>query len=69
LQSKPAERKLHPWPGTCPTASLALQPPGQPGQDCLRLQFSIDDDAQLQMEGLDLRSGERLGKQKLGTVQ
>ena len=69
LRASSGERRIHRWPETCNPVCLALNPPGQPGQDCLRLQFSIDDNAQLQMEGMDLRSGERLNKQKLGTVR
>ncbi|MFL0733073.1 MAG: Hsp70 family protein [Prochlorococcus sp.] len=69
LQASSAERRIDHWSDNCNPTSLALNPPGQPGQDCLKLQFSIDDNAQLQMEGIDLRSGERLNKQKLGSVR
>jgi molecular chaperone DnaK (HSP70) len=52
-----------------PPAPLALQPPGQAGQDRLRLRFAIDAAALLRLEGEDLVSGEPLAPLCLGPVR
>ena len=52
-----------------PCFKLMLNPPGQPGEDCLKLQFHIDEQAELIMEGEDLRNGSRLERISLGTVR
>ncbi|MBL6798138.1 MAG: Hsp70 family protein [Synechococcus sp. BS307-5m-G39] len=52
-----------------PCFQLMLNPPGQPGEDCLKLQFHIDEQAELIMEGEDLRNGSRLERISLGTVR
>ena len=64
---KEADTRVTPWPGLSPC--LDLDPPAQPGEDCLRLRFSIDAEALLQMEGQDLRSGMPVARQSLGPVQ
>ena len=48
---------------------LELNPLGQPGEDCLRLAFHLDDDAQLVMSGEDLRTGLAIEPSTLITVQ
>ena len=48
---------------------LPLDPPGETGQDCLRLRISIDADAGLIAEIHDLRSGRELPALQLGTVR
>ena len=48
---------------------LPLDPPGQPGEDCLRLRFHLNDQAELILEGEDLRTGESLDPRPLGTVR
>ena len=48
---------------------LPLDPPGQPGEDCLKLRFHLNDQAELILEGEDLRSGESLEPRPLGTVR
>ena len=48
---------------------LELNPLGQPGEDCLRLAFHLDDDAQLVMSGEDLRTGLAIEPCTLITVQ
>ena len=48
---------------------LELNPLGQPGEDCLRLAFHLDDDAQLVMSGEDLRTGLAIEACTLTTVQ
>ena len=44
-------------------------PPGQPGEDCLKLRFHLNDKAELILEGDDLRTGAPLERQVLGTVR
>ena len=51
------------------TIRLELNPPGQPGEDCLRLAFQLDDDAQLVLNGEDLRTGQAIEPVTLTTVQ
>jgi len=46
-----------------------LQPPGQRGQDRLRLRFSIDGEGQLLVEGEDLGGGAPLARRRLGPVR
>ena len=50
-------------------ANLPLNPPGNPGEDCLRLKFRLNEQAQLIVEGEDLRTGESLPQQMLGPVR
>ncbi len=38
----------------------ALTPPGQPGQDRLKVQFKVDDNRQLQLTVVDLQTGKKL---------
>ena len=52
-----------------PSGQLMRDPPAQPGEDCLKLHFHLDEQAELIMEGEDLRNGVRLGRIKLGTVR
>ncbi len=49
--------------------ALSLDPPGQPGEDCLRLQFSIGENSNLIMEGIDIRTDHMLRKNVLGSVR
>ena len=51
------------------TCELPLMPPGQPGEDCLKLRFHLSDQAELILEGDDLRTGAPLKRQVLGTVR
>ena len=48
---------------------LELDPPGQPGEDCMRLSFHLDDDAQLVLSGEDLRTGVEIEPRPLIVVQ
>ena len=48
---------------------LPLDPPGQPGVDCLRLRIQIDGEAQLVAAITDLRNDRDLGSKPLGTVR
>ena len=56
-----------PW--SEPVVVLPLDPPGEAGMDCLRLQLRIDADAQLLTEITDLRSDRDLPSERLGTVR
>ena len=51
------------------TIRLELHPLGQPGEDCVRLAFHLDDDAKLVMSGEDLRTGLAIEPCTLITVQ
>ncbi|WP_320676189.1 Hsp70 family protein [Prochlorococcus sp. MIT 1300] len=51
------------------SASIPLNPPGQPGEDCIRLKFNIDSESMLQVDGEDLRTGNALKRQHLGLVK
>ena len=51
------------------TIRLELNPLAQPGEDCLRLAFQLDDEAQLIMSGEDLRTGLAIEPCTLITVQ
>ena len=55
------------WPAAA--VHVALEPPGQAGEDCLRLHFGIDDQAQLTCAVEDLRLQRELGRHRLGTVR
>ncbi|MGB1417048.1 MAG: Hsp70 family protein [Synechococcus sp.] len=55
------------WPAAA--VHVALEPPGQAGEDCLRLHFAIDDQAQLTCAVEDLRLQRELGRHRLGTVR
>jgi len=68
LLRRPAgEAAVDPWRQA--PAPLRLQPPGQAGQDRLRLRFGIDAEARLRLEGEDLVSGEPLEPRCLGPVR
>ena len=58
---------VRPWESS--TIHLPLGQPGELGQDCLRLAFRLDEEAQLLMEGTDLRTGEPLPARVLGPVR
>ncbi len=60
------EPGLKPWPNE--PISLLLTPPGNPGEDCLQLNFSINNTKYLQFEGIDLRTGEALEQRTVGLV-
>jgi len=67
LRRRPAgEAAVAPWRQA--PAPLPLQPPGQAGQDRLRLSFSIDAEARLWLEGEDLVSEAPLEPRCLGPV-
>ncbi|MED5321535.1 MAG: Hsp70 family protein, partial [Cyanobacteriota bacterium] len=68
LQEQTAGEVSHqPWPGI--ELVLPLEPAGEQGEDCLRLRWSIDQEAQLQLEINDLRSGRTWSQPTLGAVR
>ena len=49
--------------------SIPVDPPGEIGQDCIKLIFNINDNCQLEVEGIDLRSNKEITKQNLGEIR
>ncbi len=49
--------------------SIPLDPPGEIGQDCIKLIFNINDNCQLEVEGVDLRNNKEVTKQNLGEIR
>ena len=49
--------------------SIPLDPPGEIGQDCIKLNFNINDNCMLEVEGIDLRSSNAITTQCLGKVR
>ncbi len=49
--------------------SIPVDPPGEIGQDCIKLIFNINDNCQLEVEGFDLRSNKEITKQNLGEIR
>ena len=48
--------------------SIPLDPPGEIGQDCIKLIFNINDNCQLIVEGIDLRNNIQIASKNLGTI-
>ena len=48
---------------------ISLNPLGQPGEDCLRLKFNIDEQCNLTMEEIDLRNNNQKQAKKLCKVR
>ena len=49
--------------------SIPVDPPGEIGQDCIKLIFNINDNCQLEVEGVDLRNDKEITKQNLGEIR
>ena len=49
--------------------SIPLDPPGRIDQDCIKLIFNINDNCQLEVEGLDLRNNNEITSQNLGKIR
>ena len=49
--------------------SIPVDPPGEIGQDCIKLIFNINDNCQLEVEGVDLRNNKEITKQNLGEIR
>lgn len=68
LRQRPAgQARVRAW-STQPSP-LALDIPGQPGEDCLGLAFLVNGQGQLVLEATDLRSSRRMPAQVLGPVR
>ena len=61
------ESKVLPWSDS--PISIKLDPPGELGKDCVKLIFSINNESSLIMEGIDLRTEERLQEKILGSIR
>ena len=49
--------------------SITLEPPGQIGQDCIKLSFNINQNCQLEVEGIDLRNNSVIARKNLGSIR
>jgi len=49
--------------------SIPIDPPGELGQDCIKLSFNIDNNCQLEITGIDLRNNNAIAKQNLGQIR
>ena len=49
--------------------SIPVDPPGEIGQDCIKLIFKINDNCQLEVEGVDLRNNKEITKKNLGEIR
>ena len=49
--------------------SIPVDPPGEIGQDCIKLIFNINDNCQLEVEGVDLRNNKEITIQSLGEIR
>lgn len=68
LRSRPAGTAVvEPWGGAPP--AVPLDPPGQRGEDRLRLRFTIDGQGQLLLESEDLVTGVHSSARSLGPVR
>ncbi len=64
IESKDKIKKI-----TNTIVSIPVDPPGEIGQDCIKLIFNINDNCQLEVEGIDLRSNKEITKQNLGEIR
>jgi molecular chaperone DnaK (HSP70) len=64
IESKDKIKKI-----TNPIISIPVDPPGEIGQDCIKLIFNINDNCQLEVEGVDLRNNKEITKQNLGEIR
>ena len=49
--------------------SIPLNPPGELGQDCIKLNFNINNNCQLEVEGIDLRNNNLITSKNLGGIR
>ena len=49
--------------------SIPLDPPGKIGEDCIKLNFNINDNCQLEIKGVDLRNNNEITTQTLGEIR
>ncbi len=48
---------------------IPLDPPGEIGQDCIKLKFTINDLCEVEIEGIDLRNNNLIAIQNLGQIR
>ena len=48
---------------------IPLNPPGEIGQDCIKLKFTINDLCEVEIEGIDLRNNNVISIQNLGPIR
>ena len=49
--------------------SIPVDPPGEIGQDCIKLIFNINENCQLEVGGIDLRNNKEITSQNLGEIR
>ena len=49
--------------------SIPLKPPGEIGQDCVKLKFTINDFCEIEVEGFDLRNNNIITTKNLGQIR
>ncbi len=49
--------------------SIPLNPPGEIGKDCIKLRFIINDNCELQIDGMDLRNENEIKTMNLGSIK
>ena len=49
--------------------SIPLDPPGEIGQDCIQLDFNINENCQLEVDGIDLRNNNQITSKDLGKIR
>ncbi len=49
--------------------SIPLDPPGEIGEDCIKLNFNINESCQLEIKGIDLRNNNEITSQNLGEIR
>ena len=67
IKESSTETKVIPWSEL--PIHIELNPPGNAGEDCVKLNFTIDNDSHLIMQGVDIRSKEIIQKRYLGSIR
>ena len=67
IEKNPNDPKVIPWREEI--LQIALNPLGQPGEDCVKLNFNINKNAELEIEGKDIRSQEIFLRKIVGKVK
>ena len=49
--------------------SIPLDPPGEVGQDCIKLRFTINNSSEVEIEGIDIRNNNIITIQNLGPIR
>ena len=61
------EPKILPWDEK--PIEISLDPPGKQGEDCIELEFNINNESGLVVKGLDLRKGSEISLKTLGFIR